>query len=123
MPSNRVRLNEVMGIADRGWPCRSANPEIGPEAARMVTHSLIGEMLRLSFPFDLRLLVKKAFSDRPQWKDGEAESERGDLIYGGHRGTPGRGQTRRRVANVAGGTQSGGTCNFSGNRAGSAVPG
>src|SRR5579884_117137 len=42
--------------------------------------SLIGEMLRLSCPFDLRLLVNKAFPDYQQWKDGEAESDWRDLI-------------------------------------------
>jgi hypothetical protein len=70
----------MLDLADRGWPCGSANPEIGPEAARMVAHYLIGEMLRLSCPFDLRLLVNKAFPDYLQWKDGEAESDWRDLI-------------------------------------------
>ena len=70
----------MLDIADRGWPCGSANPEIAPEAARMVAHYLIGEMLRLSCPFDLRLLVNKAFRDYQQWKDGEAESDWRDLI-------------------------------------------
>jgi hypothetical protein len=70
----------MLDIADRGWPCGSVNPEIGPEAARTVAHYLIGEMLRLSCPFDLRLLVNKAFPDYQQWKDGEAESDWRDLI-------------------------------------------
>ncbi len=70
----------MLDIADKGWPCGSANPEIGPEAARAVAHYLIGEMLRLSCPFDLRLLVNKAFPDYQQWKDGEAESDWRDLI-------------------------------------------
>jgi len=70
----------MLDIADRGWPCGSANPEIGPEAARMVAHYLIGEMLRLTCRFDLRLLVNKAFPDYQQWKDGEAESDWRDLI-------------------------------------------
>src|SRR6516165_3053227 len=70
----------MLDIADRGWPCGSPNPEIGPEAARTVAHYLIGEMLRLSCPFDLRLLVNKAFPDYQQWKDGEAESDWRDLI-------------------------------------------
>ena len=70
----------MLDIADRGWPCGSANPEIGPEAARTVACYLIGEMLRLSCPFDLRLLVNKAFPDFQQWKDGEAESDWRDLI-------------------------------------------
>jgi hypothetical protein len=70
----------MLDIADRGWPCGSVNPEIGPEEARTVAHYLIGEMLRLSCPFDLRLLVNKAFPDYQQWKDGEAESDWRDLI-------------------------------------------
>src|ERR1700722_18779980 len=37
-------------------------------------------MLRGSCPFDLRLLVNKAFPDYQQWKDGEAESDWRDLI-------------------------------------------
>jgi len=70
----------MLDLADRGWPCGSVNPEIGPEEARKVAHYLIGEMLRLSCPFDLRLLVNKAFPDYQQWKDGEAESHWRDLI-------------------------------------------
>jgi hypothetical protein len=70
----------MLDIADRGWPCGSANLEIGPDAARTVADYLIGEMLRLSCPFDLRLLVNKAFPDYQQWKDGEAESDWRDLI-------------------------------------------
>lgn len=70
----------MLDIADRGWPCGSANPEVTPESARMVAHYLIGEMLRLSCRFDLRLLVNKAFPDYQQWKDGEAESDWRDLI-------------------------------------------
>jgi hypothetical protein len=31
----------MLDIADRGWPCGTANPEIGPEAARAVTHYLL----------------------------------------------------------------------------------
>ena len=70
----------MLDLADRGWPGGSATPEIPPEAAREVTHYLIGEMLRLSCRFDLRLLVNKAFPDYQQWKDGEAESDWRDLI-------------------------------------------
>jgi hypothetical protein len=70
----------MLDIADRGWPVGSANPEINPEKARMVTHYLIGEMLRLECPFDLRLLVNKAYPDYQQWMDGEAESDWRDLI-------------------------------------------
>jgi hypothetical protein len=70
----------MLGIADRGWPVGSGNPEIYPETARMVAHYLIGEMLRLGCPFDLRLLVNKALPDYQQWKDGEAESDWRDLI-------------------------------------------
>ncbi len=70
----------MLDIADRGWPQNSSNLEINPETARTVTHYLIGEMLRLACPFDLRLLVNKAFPDYQQWKDGEAESDWRDLI-------------------------------------------
>ena len=70
----------MLDIADRGWPQDSNNPEINPEAARTVAHYLIGKMLRLSCPFDLRLLVNKAYPDYQQWKDGETESDWRDLI-------------------------------------------
>src|SRR5579885_1707341 len=70
----------MLDIADRGWPCGSANPGIAPEAARAVAHYLIGEMLRLTCRFDLRLLVNKAFPDYQQWKDGETESDWRDLV-------------------------------------------
>lgn len=70
----------MLDIADRGWPAGSGNPEIDPEAARMVAHYLIGESLRLSCRFDLRLLVNKAFPDYQQWKDGETESDWRDLV-------------------------------------------
>jgi hypothetical protein len=70
----------MLDIADGGWPSGSAKPEIDPEATRTVAHYLIGEMLRLSCPFDLRLLFNKAFPDYQQWKDGEAESDWRDLI-------------------------------------------
>jgi hypothetical protein len=59
------------------------NLVISPEAAREVVHYLMGEMLRLSCPFDLRLLMNKAFPDYQQWKDGEAESDWRDLITAG----------------------------------------
>ena len=71
----------MLELADSGWPCR--NPTISPEAAREVAHYLIGEMLRLWCPFDLRLLFNKAFPDYQQWKDGEAESDWRDLITAG----------------------------------------
>jgi hypothetical protein len=85
IPSNYDPTDAQLGalmlvIADRGWPAGSVNPEIDPESARMVAHYLIGEMARLSCPFDLRLLVNKAFPDYQQWKDGEAESDWRDLI-------------------------------------------
>jgi hypothetical protein len=70
----------MLDIADRGWPIGAANPEIEPEAAHTVVRYLIGEMLRLSCPFDLRLFVNKALPDYQQWKDGEAESDWRDLI-------------------------------------------
>jgi len=76
-----ARLGALMlDIADRGWPAGSGNPDIDSETARMVAHYLIGEMLRLSCRFDLRLLVNKAFPDHQQWKDGEAESDWRDLV-------------------------------------------
>jgi hypothetical protein len=71
----------MLELADYGWPCR--NPVIGPEAAREIAHYLIAEMLRLDCPFDLRLLVNKAFPDYQQWRDGEAESDWRDLITAG----------------------------------------
>jgi hypothetical protein len=70
----------MLSVADRGWPAGSENPSIDPDAARTITHYLIGEMLRLDCHFDLRLLVNKAFPDYQQWKDGEAESDWRDLI-------------------------------------------
>ncbi len=76
-----VQLGALMlSIADRGWPSGRPEPEISPEIAREVAYFLIGEMLRLACPFDLRLLVNKAFPDYQQWKDGEAESDWRDLI-------------------------------------------
>lgn len=73
----------MLDIADRGWPRGSATPTIPPDAARAVAHYLIQEMLRLSCPIDLRLLLNKAFPDYQQWKDGEAESDWRDLITAG----------------------------------------
>jgi hypothetical protein len=70
----------MLDIADRGWPSGSDIPEIDPEAARTVAHYVVGEMLRLSCRFDLRLLVNKAFPVYQQWKDGEAESDWRDLV-------------------------------------------
>lgn len=70
----------MLDIADSGWPAGSTNPEMKPETARTIAHYLIGEMLRLSCPFDLRLLVNKAFPNYQQWRDGEAESDWRDLI-------------------------------------------
>jgi hypothetical protein len=70
----------MLAIADRGWPPGSTSPEINPKTARTVTHYLISELIRLSWRFDLRLLVNKAFADYQQWKDGEAESDWRDLL-------------------------------------------
>jgi hypothetical protein len=70
-------------FADLGWPGDSTTPNIPPDAAREVTHYLIGEMLRLSCPFDLRLLFDKAFPTYGQWRDGETESNWRDLITAG----------------------------------------
>ena len=71
----------MLELAEFGWPCR--NPVIPPEAAREITHFLIGAMLKCSCPFDLRLLFNKAFPDYQQWRDGEAESDWRDLITAG----------------------------------------
>jgi hypothetical protein len=73
----------MLEFADPGWPGGPTTPNIPPDAAREVVHYLIGEMLRLSCPFDLRLLVDKAFADYQQWKDGEAESDWRDLVTAG----------------------------------------
>jgi hypothetical protein len=69
----------MLGMAELGWP-HSGEPEIGPEEARLVAHFLIGEMLRLSCRFDLRLFVNKALPDFQQWKDDETESDWRDLV-------------------------------------------
>jgi hypothetical protein len=73
----------MLEFAEPGWPGDSTTPNIPPDAAREVAHYLIGEMLRHSCPFDLRLLVDKAFPAYQQWKDGEAESNWRDLITAG----------------------------------------
>jgi hypothetical protein len=41
---------------------------------------VIGELLRLGSPFDLRLFVNKALPDYQQWKDDETESNWRDLV-------------------------------------------
>lgn len=69
----------MLGMAELGWPL-SGEPEISPEEARLVAHFLIGEMLRLSCRFDLRLFVNKALPDFQQWKDDETESDWRDLV-------------------------------------------
>jgi hypothetical protein len=79
-PSDPQLAALMLDIADRGWPIGSSNPEIDAEAAHMVARYLIGEMLRLACPFDLRLFVNKALPNYQQWKDGEAESDWRDLI-------------------------------------------
>lgn len=79
-PTNAQLGALMLSIADCGWPLGSTNPEINAETACAVAHYLIGEMLRIGCPFDLRLLVNKAFPDYQQWKDGEAESDWRDLI-------------------------------------------
>lgn len=61
----------MLDIADR---------QAAPDAAGEVARFLIGEMLRLSCRFDLRLLISKALPDYQQWRDGEAESDWRDLI-------------------------------------------
>lgn len=69
----------MLSIAELGWP-HTGRPEINPEEARLVAHFLIGEMLRLSCRFDLRLFVNKALPDYQQWKDDETESDWHDLV-------------------------------------------
>jgi hypothetical protein len=70
----------MLEIADQGWPAGSDNQEINAEDARTIAQYVIEEMLRAPCPFDLRLLVNKAFPDYQQWKDGEAESDWRDLV-------------------------------------------
>ena len=79
-PSDAQLGAQMIDIADRGWPVGSAHQEIESESARTVAHFLICEMLRLECPFDLRLLVGKAFPLYQQWKDDETESDWRDLI-------------------------------------------
>jgi hypothetical protein len=79
-PSDEQLGALMLDIADRGWPSGRSNPEISPKETRDVAHYLIGEMLRLACPFDLRLLVNKALPDFQQWKDGEAECDWRDLV-------------------------------------------
>src|SRR5690348_4873765 len=69
----------MLSIAELGWPL-TGRPEISPEEARAVAQFLIGEMLRLSCRFDLRLFVNKALPDYVQWKDDETESDWRDLV-------------------------------------------
>jgi hypothetical protein len=70
----------MLEIADRGWPPGAETPEIRPPEARKIAHFLIVALLERACPFDLRLLVDKAFPDYQLWKDGEAESNWRDLI-------------------------------------------
>lgn len=51
-------LDALFDIADRGWPCGSDNPEIGPEAAQMVVRYLSGDFLSKETPrlLDISLL-------------------------------------------------------------------
>jgi hypothetical protein len=70
----------MLDLAARGWPPGASGPEVPPPAAGEVARYLIGEMLRLSCPFDLRLLIGKALPVYQQWKDGEAESDWRDLV-------------------------------------------
>jgi hypothetical protein len=69
----------MLGMAELGWP-HSGDAETSPEETRLVAHFLIGEMLRLSCRFDLRLFVNKALPDFQQWKDDETESDWRDLV-------------------------------------------
>jgi hypothetical protein len=70
----------MLAIADAGWPPGAVSPEINPEAARTVAHYVIAEMLRLSCPFDLRLLVDKAFAHYQLCQDDESESDWHNLV-------------------------------------------
>jgi hypothetical protein len=79
-PSDAQLGADMLDFADGGWPGDSTTPNISPDTAREVTHYLIQEMLRLSCPFDLRLLFDKAFPTYGQWRDGETESDWRDLI-------------------------------------------
>jgi hypothetical protein len=79
-PTNEQLGALMLDIADGGWSSGSRHPRINPKTARAIADYLIDEMLRLACPFDLRLLVNKAFPDYQQWKDGEAESDWRDLI-------------------------------------------
>lgn len=69
----------MLGMAEMGWP-HSGQLEVSPDEARLVAHFLIGEMLRLSCRFDLRLFVNKALPGYQQWKDDETESDWRDLV-------------------------------------------
>jgi hypothetical protein len=80
-PTNAQLGALMLDLADRGWPCGSATPEIAPDAAGTVAHYLIGEMLRLSYRFDLRLLVNKAFPDYQRWKEGEFTLNGGAALH------------------------------------------
>jgi hypothetical protein len=79
-PTNAQLGALMLEIAERGWPAGSVNPEIDPETARTIAHHLIGELLRIASPFDLRLLVAKAFPLYLQWKHGRAEAPWRDLV-------------------------------------------
>ncbi|MDG3008305.1 hypothetical protein [Paludisphaera mucosa] len=68
----------MLDVASRGWPAH--RPETSPEKALEVAEHLIAEMIRLGCRFDVRLLVGKALPDYQQWADGEAESDRRDLV-------------------------------------------
>jgi hypothetical protein len=70
----------MLDIASRGWPAGSNVQKIKPEEGQRVAEHVISEILRLGCPFDLRLLVNKAFPDYVQWKDGEAETNWHDLV-------------------------------------------
>ena len=69
----------MLDIADRGWPAKGPQA-VKPEEASEVAQFVIGELLRLSCRFDIRLFVDKALPDYRQWKEGEAESDWRDLV-------------------------------------------
>jgi hypothetical protein len=68
----------MLDLADQGWP--AGRPTVPAAECREVARLVIGVMLRLGCPFDLRLFVNKALLDYQQWKDDETESHRRDLV-------------------------------------------
>ncbi len=82
-PSDAQLRREDARVRRRWLAWRLHHPEYPARRGAEVAHYLIGEMLRLSCPFDLRLLFNKAFPTYGQWRDGETESDWRDLITAG----------------------------------------